>query len=298
MQILKFIDVDIALKIVLGIIMLSVGLSLRVKDFRYVLRHRRLLVIGLSLKLLIVPALAFIFMWMTSLSLVQQFGIMILLFSAGGTTSNVITYWFKGTTALTIFLTTISNLLAVFLVPVLVSLASIFYFGSGTQFRLPVPETVGNIIAIIILPALLGLLLHERSARLAHQLEKVLKPVSVLLLALVYLIKFFAPGDTGGSAISWVDIQQLLPVLLIINIGGMIVGFLVSKKLALNTRDSMTIGIELGVQNAGMAILIGSVFLGNEELAKPALLYAMFTFWSTLVFAWSVNKFSPDFAGS
>ena len=46
-------------------------------------------------------------------------------------------------------------------------------------------------------------------------------------------------------------------------------GYYVPKLLGENNRDSMTIGIEMGVQNAALAILVGGVFLSNQELVKP-----------------------------
>lgn len=290
MELFRLLDVDLLLKIVLGVIMLSVGLSLRLQDFQYVLKHKRLLGIGLILKLFILPLIGFLLMRFSGLSLIFQFGTMILLFAAGGTTSNVITYWFKGTSALTIFLTTFSSLLAVLLIPLLVNLTSVFYFGAGTAFSLPVAETVINILVIIILPTLIGLFVHERYTQLAQSMEKIIKPVSVVMLGLVFLIKFFAPADAGGTGITWLDVRQLAPTLVIVNVAGMVAGFWIARWFQLNNRDSMTIGIEMGLQNAGMAILIGGVFLGNEELVKPALLYAMFTFWSTAIFAWVIKR--------
>ena len=58
------------------------------------------------------------------------------------------------------------------------------------------------------------------------------------------------------------------------------------KGIRTGARDAMTIGIEMGIQNAGLAILIGDVLLANHEISKPALLYAMFSFWTTAAFAW------------
>ena len=56
-------------------------------------------------------------------------------------------------------------------------------------------------------------------------------------------------------------------------------------------QKARTIGIEMGVQNIPLVILVGDVLLKNAELSKPALLYAMFTFWTTLGFAyWAKRK--------
>jgi len=290
MEIFSLVDVNLLLKIVLAIIMYSVGLSLRVQDFRYVVNNKQLLLLGLMLKVILMPFLGFVLLSLTTLESVYKFGIMILLISAGGTTSNVITYWFKGTSALTVFLTTISSLLAVVLIPLLVNFMSIVYFGAGTDFSLPVFETVTSVVLIIILPALLGLWSNEQFPAMAKRIEKIIKPVSVSLLAVVFLIKFLAPASAGGTELNWSDLLLLTPVLVLINVLLMFAAYGICRWRRLSYQDSMTIGIEMGLQNAGLAILVGGVFIGNEELVKPSLIYAMFSFWTAMLFAYLINS--------
>lgn len=289
-KLLTQLDIDLSLKIVLAIIMLGVGLSLKVGNFVYLRNNKRLLAIGLFFKLIFLPLLAFFILSFTSLSPFFKLGILILFFTPGGTTTNVITYWFKGTAALTIFLTVLSSLVNMFSIPVLVNVFSLYYFGEQSVFTLPIGETIANILLIILLPALIGLWIHEQYPKMAVVLERWIKPSSVILLALVYLIKFFAPADAGGTAITMAEIMALLPVLLLINILGMLIGYWIARKINVNTKDSMTIGIEMGVQNASLAILVGSVFLQNEDFIKPALVYAMFSFWTTVAFAYGVSR--------
>lgn len=290
MDIFSLVDVNLLLKIVLAIIMYSVGLSLRVQDFRYIVDNKQLLLLGLGLKVILMPFLGFVILSFTTLDSVYKLGIMILLFSAGGTTSNVITYWFKGTSALTVFLTTISSLLAVFLIPLLVNFMSIVYFGSGTDFSLPVFETVTSVVLIIILPALFGLWFNEKFTATAKRIEKIIKPLSVSLLAVVFLIKFFAPATAGGTDLSGTDLLLLTPVLILINVLLMFIAYGICRWRRLNYQDSMTIGVEMGLQNAGLAILVGGVFIGNEELVKPSLIYAMFSFGTAVLFAYLIKS--------
>lgn len=282
---MEFINIDSAIAIVLSIIMFSVGLSLKLSDFKYVLENNFLILVGLIAKMIILPLLGFFIIEISSLPAVFKLGIIIMLVCPGGTTSNVITYWFKGTAALTIFMTTLSSLIAVFTVPGIVNMASEFYFGDATEFILPIQGTILNIILIIIIPVLLGLAINHFKTQFAQKIEKVLKPLSVVLLAIVFLIKFFASKESGGTGITWEESLQLIPILFIINILAMFLGFYFARILGAKSRDSMTIGIEMGLQNVSLAMLIGSVFLGSQELIKPALLYAMFTFWSTALFA-------------
>lgn len=283
-------NVDLILQLVLATIMLGVGFSLKKKDFNYIHNNKSLLIIGLVIKLLLLPLMGFILLEQTSLSSVSKLGIMILLIAPGGTTTNVITYWFNGTSILTIFLTSISSLVCIVSIPMFVNLFNVHYFGQESFFSLPVQQTSLNIFLIIILPSLIGLYVSEKHSLIAQRIEKVIKPLSAGLLGLVFVIKFFAPAAQGGVNITLADIYQLLPILILINIAGIVIGFILPILLGRNHQDSMTIGIEAGIQNAALAILIGSVFLSNNELVKPALIYAMFSFWTTTAFAFIIRK--------
>jgi bile acid:Na+ symporter, BASS family len=285
-QFATFIDINLWLQMVLALIMLSVGLSLNLADFRYVFQNFSLLLKGLILKIVLIPLLFFSLLHFYPISPTWQFGILILLLCPGGTTSNVITYWFRGTSSLTIFLTTLSGFITVFTLPFFINEASLFYFGETASVALPFWKTAGEITTIIILPSIIGLGIHRFFPRVALALERVIKPGSVLLLALVYLIKFFAVPDNGtGSNVSTADVLQLLPLLLVVNFVSLLIGFFVPRRWGVSFRDAFTIGIEMGVQNAGLAILIGDVFLANHEFSKPALIYAMFSFFTTVAFA-------------
>ncbi len=285
----KVLHIDELLQWVLAMIMLSVGLSLQMKDFVYVLRNRQLLSLGLLLKILVIPLVSFGILAISGLPPLWQFGIMLLLFCPGGTTSNVITYWAGGTSALTIFLTVLSGFITLLTLPLFVKAIAPFYFATGTSFSLPFLDVVSKIFLIIIFPAFLGLWLRRGYPVFAKWVEKNLKTVATVLLGAVFLVKFFAPPIDGGSAISLTDISVLIIPLLVINIGGMLLAYFYALRQKVAAKDAMTIGIEMGLQNAGLAILIGDVLLGNHEISKPALLYAMFSFWTTAAFAWWAN---------
>lgn len=284
-------DFDFFLQMVLALIMFTVGLSLRWADFDYVLANRPMLLLGLGLKIILIPLLGFALLSVSGLPPVWQLGIMLLLFCPGGTTSNVITYWAGGTAALTIFLTVLSGVITIFTLPVFVSGSVAYYFGEDADFALPVWGTIAAILKIILLPAWAGLLLRAYYEGLATVLERWVKPISVGLLGVIYLLKFLAPaGTTQGTPLSWSDTVTLFPLLFIINVGGMAVSYYISRRAGLHPRDGMTIGIEMGIQNAGLAILVSDVFLQNPDLSKPALLYALFSFWTTAIFAFLMRK--------
>lgn len=282
--------IDGLLQLVLAMIMLSVGLSLQLEDFVYVLRNRQLLAFGLVIKMLVLPLISWGLLVLSGLPALWQFGILIMLFCPSGTTTNVITYWARGTSALTIFLTVLSGFITLLTLPLFAKAIAPLYFSAETEFHLPFLEILLRILLIILLPAFVGLWLRRSFSGFAQWLEKLLKTVATTLLGAVYLIKFFAPPADGSAAISWSDIQLLAAPLLVINVGGMLLAYYYALWRKVSPRDAMTIGIEMGIQNAGLAILIGDVLLANHEISKPALLYAMFSFWTTAAFAWWAKR--------
>jgi BASS family bile acid:Na+ symporter len=48
-------------------------------------------------------------------------------------------------------------------------------------------------------------------------------------------------------------------------------------------RDTLTIALEVSLQNTTLALLIGGTLLQNQDLIKPALIYAMFSFWISII---------------
>jgi BASS family bile acid:Na+ symporter len=107
-------------------------------------------------------------------------------------------------------------------------------------------------------------------------------PLSVGLLAVVYTIKFLFPETPKPPALYAEDYQapfspSSLPL---ISRACSWAGFMAGL-FGYSRRASMTIGIEMGIQNPGLVIFIGSVLLQQDALLKPALLYALFSFWTT-----------------
>ncbi len=271
-------------------IMLSVGLSLAAKDFDYIVKNPRITIGGLFIKMLCFPFIGVAIANLMGLSITFQLGIFILLICPGGTTSNLITYWFSGNIPLTIALTTIASFIAMVTVPIFTNWAHRYYFGDSVMVELPVLGTVANIFIVMILPVLVGMFCRRRFELASIKVERILKYASVVMLAIVYVIKFFASKEHGGTEISREEMFTLLPVLLVINVAALIFGLIASKLLGMNTQDSMTVGIEVGLENISLAIVVGSVLLHNEDLVKPGLIYAMFSFWTAMGFAVLVKK--------
>jgi BASS family bile acid:Na+ symporter len=157
--------------------------------------------------------------------------------------------------------------------------------------QLSAVETLVHVFLIVLLPAFLGLLFNRQFPNTSEKLQNPLKYINTLLLALVFGIKFFADQDNGGSGISTAEITSLLPLILLAHLIAIFFSYYLSRIVRLDNLKSTTISIEVGLQNTTLALLITNNILQNNEMTKPALVYALFSFFTTLLFAYLFQRY-------
>ncbi len=276
--------IDILINVVLAIIMLGIGLSLTMGDFKNIFLHPRSLFTALGIQVFIVPAIAFTIARLSPLSDEMRVGLVIVSVCASGASSNLITHLFKGNVALAISMTTINSFITLLSVPLIVNLALIVFLGKQQQIALPFWETVFQIFIVTILPASLGVLIRHNKERFAKALEKPLKFVLPLLLGTVFSIKIFLGESSGGTGISLDETLYIFGPMIALNLLAMSAGFFGGKLMHIPFSDQFTISIEVGLHNTALALLISGSILQNNNMEKPAVVYAMFSFFSAILF--------------
>jgi hypothetical protein len=119
------------LAIMIFVIMLGMGASLTVDDFRAVARKPKGVFIGFISQFGLMPFIAFGLA--TILNFPPAFAIALILIGClpGGTTSNMFTYFARGSVALSISMTTASTILALFMMPILLKLYTSWFYGTN-----------------------------------------------------------------------------------------------------------------------------------------------------------------------
>lgn len=276
--------IDLFLSLIVAFIMFSVGLSLRPSDFRQTFARPKAYFTGLALQLLWLPFLAFIITTAYPIPKAFAVGVIILAACPGGTTSNFISFLLSANTALSIALTVTNSLLALFTIPFIINLGLQWHLGTETDLRLPVGPTVLQICFITIVPTALGMWLHRVRSNFAEGVQEALRYVTLFLLALLFVIKLFASEESGGSGITLLEVWQILPVSILVNILSLLSGFWMGRAQGLSVNSQLTLGVEVGIQNTSLAFLIAATLLGNEDMLKPALVYALFTFFTAVAY--------------
>jgi BASS family bile acid:Na+ symporter len=281
---------DLLLSLILALIMLGVGMSLTAGSFRNLFIFPKPLIIGLTSQIIILPLIAFIVSYFSAMSLPLKVGLIILAACPGGTTSGVLTYFFRGNVALSITFTSLNSILTLFTIPFIVNLSLVFYYGQSTIIHLSYLETIIQIFSVTIIPASIGIIIRTYRPEFA---TKAKRPVEFLLtaaLAGVFLLLFFSGSKSGGTGITVKEVLNILPYALLLNVLCTGWGFFLGLFTRLGPRNSYTIGIEASVHNTTLAFLVAGTLLHNEEMLKPALIYAMFYFWTAAIYSIIVKR--------
>lgn len=284
------IDIDILIAAVLILIMFGIGTSLSIEEVKEVFSKPKALFISLTSQMLLLPLLAFGICLVFDIPLYIKMGLIILAASPGGTTSGFITFLFKGNTALSIVLTTINSILTLLSIPLIINISLYYFYGENSNFRLPIGETMRDIFLLTAIPAFLGITFRHFKTQSALKISKFTKPISTILLAIVFTLKFIGGKEDG--AISQAEILEILPYALLLNVLCFATGFMVSKLFRLGTKNQITVSVESAVHNTTIAFLVSGTLLDKPEFGKVALVYAMFSFWTALLFCFTLNKYN------
>ncbi|MEI6276045.1 MAG: hypothetical protein WCP08_08645 [Prolixibacteraceae bacterium] len=282
--------IDILISLVLAFIMFGVGLSLTSTSFKNVFFYPKALIAGLSSQIIVLPIIALTITYFSNLPLPFKVGLIILSSCPGGTVSGFLTYFFKGNAALSITFTSINSFITLITIPTIVNLSLVFYYGKSTEIQLSYMETIIQIFSVTIVPALIGVMVRSYRPVFAINAQRPLKLILLAALGIVFVIKFFAAEKSGGSGITLQEVLVILPFALLQNALSMLWGFRFSRFAKLGARNSYTIGIEAAVQNTTLAFLVAGTLLQNQDMVKPSLIYAMFSFWTAIIYTYIIKK--------
>jgi BASS family bile acid:Na+ symporter len=275
---------DIALPAVIALIMFNLGLSLKLRDFQRLIREPKILIIGLVCQMILLPLIAFGLASLAGLSAEMKTGIVLIAACPGGATSNLITYHLKGDVALSISLTSLNSVLILVTIPLIVYLAMNAFMQDARVIEIPVEGIILKIFLMVLLPTGMGLALREWFPERAQRLERWLKWVTTLLLAVVFSIAIF--GNHDGSERTLPLYFDVAPWVLGLNVLGMLAGYWIARFNGFGKSRQITLAVEVGIQNSALAITIASspVFLDSFLMSLPAVVYGLFTFFNAVIF--------------
>jgi BASS family bile acid:Na+ symporter len=267
----------------LGIIMLGMGLTMSLEDFRLVLTRPKDVFYGVFFRYLIMPLVGFGVAKMLGLPPALAAGMVLLGACPSGTGSNVLTFIAKGDTALSVTVSSVNTILAPVLTPY------IFLLLAGSMIPINAGALLLDIVWIVLIPVASGVFLHMIAPRLVDKLTKVVPAVSVVFIIAI----MSSVVALNASKMATMALVLGLAVMLH-NSAGLLLGYYAGKSVGMSDKQSRAITFEIGMENSGLTVALALAHL-DPMAALPG---AVMTVWeylsgSMLASYWG-NKPDPD----
>ncbi|MGJ8680905.1 bile acid:sodium symporter family protein [Paraglaciecola sp.] len=257
------------LPLVLALIMFGMGLSLTKQDFLELGKEPKAIFVGLLGQVILLPILAFSIALLLDLDSHLAVGLMLVAACPGGTSSNIISHIARANLALSVSLTAVTTIICVVSTPLIIQLAINHFDSSSTEEFSLVTTTLGLII-ITLLPVLLGISLRHKFPEQAKRSEAFFRGLSTSFLVLMIVAICYQEKDTLAESFS-----QVFSGAVLLNLMAITFGVLLGSVFQLSKKNSLTLGIEVGIQNGSMAILIAVSFLDRPEYAIAGGVYGL-----------------------
>ncbi|WP_291328335.1 bile acid:sodium symporter family protein [Desulfovibrio sp. UCD-KL4C] len=259
----------------LGIIMFGMGLTLEIEDFTLAIKNYKAVGLGVLLQYTVMPVLAVILSSLLGLPQEALIGMVVVGACPGGTASNVIAHLAKANVALSVTLTLISTCLAPILTPVII------YLVLHQQIEIPFIPMVKSVFWIVIFPLVDGLVLRKILRNKIDPIIHVFPSLSILVISLLIACIIGLNHDMLATYPLLVLVAVALH-----NLGGLTAGYCGGRIVKLSHKDSVTLAIEVGMQNSGLGVALATKYFG----ASSALPGALFSLWHNISGVFIANR--------
>ena len=264
---------------VLRVVMVGLGLSLTLADFKRVVLFPKAATIGLVAQLVGMPLTAFLLAWLFNPPPFLAIGLIILAACPSGVTSNAYTFAARADVPLCVTLSAITSVVTVFSIPFLINSALVTFGDEGQMVALPVLSMLGQLITYTLVPLVIGMLIRARFPETAMRAEEPLRKGILYLMAGVLLLGVIS---SYRQLIEHAATAGLLAAAL--NLLTMGFGYGVARVFGLPVKQAVTMVFEVGVQNLALSFAINFNMLNRPDLAVAGLTYAAIMPATALVF--------------
>ncbi len=239
------------LALMVFIIMLGMGATLRSDDFRNVFKNPRGVFVGFLSQFGWMPIIAYLLAVVLNLPNYVALSLILLGATPGGTTSNLFTYYSRGSVSLSVSMTVCSTIAAIFMMPLLLGLYA-------TEFAegLTIPyKNIAGALAMLLLPVAIGMYIRKLSVTWARRIEKLASFTGIgVVLFLVGIYSLRNQDLLMDTPVSYYVAAIML------GICGFVLGYLASK-----------VGIQNGPLTLGIIALTFTSSQGAEMMLLPSI---------------------------
>lgn len=272
-------------------VMLALGLTLTVADFRRAASLRRPLAVALLCQALVLPGLCLLIAEAFHLKPELAVGLLLMSAAPGGLMANIMSHLVNGDLAVNLTLTAINAVLSVFTLPATVAFSMFWFLDKGRFIPLQADKFLG-VFGLILIPTAIGVAIRHRYPALAERLKRPVRIAAAVLLVAVSL-----GAIASGKTTIWSNLGALVGAVVAFCVVSLTVGYLAPRRLNLAPRQSIAVSLEIGLHNAmlAMGIALSPQLLNSVEIATPAAVYGSIAPLIALAFVFTVRRLDPAY---
>lgn len=261
----------------LGVVMLGMGMTLKIEDFKFIFQNPKNILIGAIAQFTIMPLIAFVITKIFLFPPEIAIGIILVGACPGGTSSNVMTFLAKGDLALSISMTMTTTILSPIVTPALM-----FLF-AGEWLEISFYAMMISIFQVVVIPIFLGIFINAMFGKKLKNFLEYLPMISIIAIILIL------GGVVAVNSAKIFEVGLMILIAIVLhNLLGYFLGFILAKILKMEMASAKAISIEVGMQNSGLATSLAIVHFG----AMAAIPGAIFSVWHNISGSLVANYFS------
>lgn len=287
------------LNIALAFIMFGVALDIKTEHFTDILRKPKSAIAGFISQTFLLPAFTFLLVLLLNPTPTVALGMILVAACPGGNISNFISSMARGNVALSVSLTAVSTMAAIFFTPFNFALWGNFYIdfynahsaaGLVRPLEIDKFQMFQTVFILLGIPVIIGLFVSKKYPKLTEKIKKPINRGSLLFFILMVIAMLSANLSQFTSYVHLVFFIVLLH-----NGLALATGYFFSRIMKCPQKDQRTIAIETGIQNSGLALALmfnPKIFPPEMELGGMAVIAAWWGIWHiisglSLAFFWS-----------
>ncbi|MDC0473245.1 bile acid:sodium symporter family protein [Pelagibacteraceae bacterium] len=268
----------------LAIIMFGLGLGLTTSNFLRVIKTPRDFIVGFLSQVILLPIIAFGLILIIPMPFEIAMGVMIIAAAPGGVTSNILTKFANGDVALSVSLTAVVSLLAIFTVPLIV-FNSANFLGIEITKEISMFKIARDMFFVVTVPVLFGMFVRSLMTDFIISKTLIVQRLSIILFLIVFISIWVEEWD---RIVSFITRAGLIAGIL--NLVMIFVGYYVAKFLASGVPQRKCISLECGLQNGTLAVFVTTQLFDEIVFMVPTAAYALIMFVTSIFFVLIVRK--------
>ncbi len=272
--------------LILALIMLGLGLSLKIGDFTRVFQTPMDFIVGFISQLIILPLIAFLLITIFRIPSEIAIGIMIIASAPGGVTSNILTKFANGDVALSISLTAIISLISIVSVPFIIFTSADLLGITNIEENISMINIALKMFLVVTVPVILGMIIRGFAEKFVVNKIKFFDKLNIVLFVIFFFAAFYEERENIFDIFA-----QAGAIALTLNVTMMIIAYYLSRVFASGISQQKCIAIECGLQNGTLAIFVSTQIFGADILyVIPTAAYALIMYITGLIFVFFLRS--------